>query len=206
MEASQRTLAQEDRREGTSSVAPHAIDAEALGALMRGERRSALRTLMEGYGVSLYRYCYSILGSRTMTDDVHQSVLLQVYEGLGSFSGDSFRPWLYAIAHNRCMDALKVARRYEKRFSMPGQLPDKADESPSTEERIHAAFASTSLTECLGELKYHVRVAVVLRFQEGFSYEEMGRICRERPETLKMRVARSMPVLRKCLEGKGVLR
>jgi RNA polymerase sigma-70 factor (ECF subfamily) len=43
-------------------------------------------------------------------------------------------------------------------------------------------------------------MAVLLRYQEGFSFEEMGRICRERPGTLQQRVARALPVLRACIE------
>ncbi|WP_050430155.1 RNA polymerase sigma factor [Chondromyces crocatus] len=183
-----------------------AHDVRALEALQRGERKLALDTLMAAYGVQLYRYCYSIMGSRPLADDVHQTVFLQAYQGLESFEGTTFRAWLYAIAHNRCLDALKTNRRHDKRFRTQGYVPEEADERPSAEECIMRDFATAKLAECLDELSYPVRMAVILRFQEGFSYEEMSRICGERSATLKMRVARSMPVLRKCLEGKGVLR
>jgi DNA-directed RNA polymerase specialized sigma24 family protein len=60
-----------------------------------------------------------------------------------------------------------------------------------------------ALRRCLGELSPHVRTAVLLRFQEGFSYEEMARAVRERAPALQARVARALPVLRRCLEGRG---
>jgi len=47
-------------------------------------------------------------------------------------------------------------------------------------------------------------MAVLLRFQEGLPYEEMGRMCREKPATLQARVTRALPLLRRCLEGKGI--
>jgi DNA-directed RNA polymerase specialized sigma24 family protein len=44
----------------------------------------------------------------------------------------------------------------------------------------------------------------VLRYVQNFSYEEMAVICGEKAGTLQARVARSMPLLQKCLEAKGV--
>ena len=44
----------------------------------------------------------------------------------------------------------------------------------------------------------------MLRYSEGMSYERIAEICREKAGTLQARVARAMPVLRKCLTGKGV--
>lgn len=196
-------------QQGENAVLPASsqdFDRRALDALKRGARREALDALMLGYGDALFRYCYSMLQSRTLTQDVHQTVFLQAYQDLDLFSGDSFRPWLYAIAHNRCLDSLKVTRRWWKRFFLTNDLPDKPDPSPSSEERLIAGSVASELEKCLSELGAHVRIAVILRYQEGFSYEEMGHICRERPDALKMRVARAMPVLRKCLEAKGVLR
>jgi DNA-directed RNA polymerase specialized sigma24 family protein len=43
-------------------------------------------------------------------------------------------------------------------------------------------------------------VAVLLRYEEGLSYEEIGRMSRERPPTVQARVARALPVLRRCLD------
>ena len=77
-----------------------AHDLRAREALERGERKSALDTLMSAYGVPLYRYCYSILGSRALADDVHQTVFLQAYQALLSFEGTSFRSWLYEATEN----------------------------------------------------------------------------------------------------------
>jgi DNA-directed RNA polymerase specialized sigma24 family protein len=42
-----------------------------------------------------------------------------------------------------------------------------------------------------------------LRFQQGVTYEEMARREGERPATLQARVARALPVLRRCLERGG---
>jgi RNA polymerase sigma-70 factor (ECF subfamily) len=187
--------------------APRNLDPEgqALAALSRGDRRNALAILMKEYGVPIYRYCHKVLRNRALADDVHQLVFVQAFEAFGEFSGTStFRPWLYAIANHRCLDALKVRRRWFARFVLREEPPDEPDARPSGEDQLAARSLSEALGACLDRLQPHVRIAVVLRYQEGFTYEEMSRICRERPATLQARVARAMPLLRQCLETKGI--
>jgi RNA polymerase sigma-70 factor (ECF subfamily) len=182
-----------------------APDERAKEALARGDRRAALVVLMEAYGDAIHRYCHKVLRKNPLADDVHQLVFIQAFEDLGSFSGSSsFRPWLYAIANHRCLDALKASRRWFSRFVLGDEPPEEMDPAPTGEDRALARGTAEALEQCLGKLKPHVRIAVVLRYQEGFSYEEMAEICREKPATLQARVARAMPLLRQCLENKGI--
>ena len=46
--------------------------------------------------------------------------------------------------------------------------------------------------------------AVLLRFQQGLSYPEIARLSNEKAPALQVRVARALPVLRRCLEEKGM--
>lgn len=180
------------------------VDRRALRALKRHDRAAALAILMEAYGEALYRYCYNVVRCATMADDVHQSVFVQAFQDIETFSGTSFRPWLYAIAHHRCLDALKVSRRWLKRFIFCDSMPEELDPGPNSEERLVRSSLASEIEACLGKLSPHVRIAVLLRYQEGFTYEQMAQVCRERPATLQARVARAMPALRRCLEAKGV--
>ena len=60
------------------------------------------------------------------------------------------------------------------------------------------------LDECLTRLSAEVRAALLLRFHEGMTYEAMAAVCAEKPATLQARVARAMPLLRRCLRAKGL--
>lgn len=180
-------------------------DGEAALALERGDRRVALVVLMKAYGDALYRYCHKVLRSRELADDVHQLVFVQAFEDLHTVSGGaSFRPWLYAIANHRCLDALKVRRRWFARFTLREELPEREDPRPSSEDAAEARSLGAALEGCLDKLHPEVRSAVLLRYQEGFTYQEMSRVCGEKPATLQARVARAMPLLRQCLETKGI--
>jgi DNA-directed RNA polymerase specialized sigma24 family protein len=46
-----------------------------------------------------------------------------------------------------------------------------------------------------------MRTAVLLRYQQGFTFAEMARICGEKPGTLQARVARALPLLRAWIEA-----
>jgi RNA polymerase sigma-70 factor (TIGR02960 family) len=72
----------------------------------------AFRELTEPYRRELQVHCYRMLGSFQDAEDALQDTLLTAWRGLGGFEGRaSIRTWLYRIATNRCLDALRSASR-----------------------------------------------------------------------------------------------
>lgn len=191
--------------EGKTSWRPSGSDEEVLSALARGDRRTALALLVRAHGRAIDRYCHRILRSRALADDVYQSVFIEVFDDLGSFARRStFRSWLHSIARHRCLDAMKSRRRWSLRFLLSDDFVDDTDPNPSPEDRLATRSMSEALERSLSELPPPVRAAVLLRHQEGLTYEEMSRICEERPTTLQARVARALPLLRRSLEARGL--
>lgn len=190
---------------GETSSPQSGSDKDVLSALERGDRRTALALLMRAHSRAILRYCHRILRSRALADDVHQCVFIEAFEDLGSFARRStFRSWLHSIAYHRCLDAMKSRRRWSVRFLLSDDPIDDIDPDPSTEDRLAARLMSEAIEQCLGELPPLVRTAVLLRYEEGLTYEEMSRICKERPTTLQARVSRALPLLRRALEAKGI--
>lgn len=160
--------------------------------------------LVRAYGPALYRFCRQMVADPELAQDVHQTTFLQAFTGLESFGGQMlFRAWLFRIARHRCLDALKVARRREKRFTLFGELPEKPNPGPEADVSLGEKDRAAALRRCVGELAPHVRTAVLLHYQEGFTFEQISRITSERAPTLQARVARSLPILRRCLEARG---
>ncbi len=179
-------------------------EAKALAAARQGDRDTALRLLMQDYGTPVWRYCRQMVGDPDLAQEAQQVTFVQAYEGLPRFAGrSSLRTWLFGIAHHRCLDLLKSARRREKRFAPLDGVPEPPAPSAGAEDRLAARSRNRALERCLGELAPHVRAAVLLRFQQGVTYEEMARLEGDRPATLQARVARALPVLRRCLETGG---
>jgi RNA polymerase sigma-70 factor (TIGR02960 family) len=85
----------------------------------------AFRELTEPYRRELQTHCYRMLGSFQEAEDALQDALLAAWQGLGGFEGRaSIRTWLYRIATNRCLNALRAAkRRPAKEWDVPEVEP-----------------------------------------------------------------------------------
>ena len=114
------------------------------------------------------------------------------------------RPRCSGVAHHRCLDALKARRRAALHFQESPELPEGESRAPTAAEGIDQRRREHALEACLGELSAEVRAAVILRFHDQMTYEAMAEILGEKPATPGARVARAMPVLRRCLESKGM--
>src|SRR5258707_2178723 len=72
----------------------------------------AFRALTEPHRRELQVHCYRMLGSLQDAEDAVQESLLAAWQGLDAFEGRaSIRTWLYRIATNRCLNALRSASR-----------------------------------------------------------------------------------------------
>jgi RNA polymerase sigma-70 factor (TIGR02960 family) len=91
----------------------------------RGGDGDAFRELSEPYRRELQVHCYRMLGSFQDAEDALQDALLAAWQGLGAYEGRaSIRTWLYRIATNRCLNALRSAnRRPAKEWNIPGVEP-----------------------------------------------------------------------------------
>jgi RNA polymerase sigma-70 factor (TIGR02960 family) len=86
---------------------------------------AAFRELTEPHRRELQVHCYRMLGSLQDAEDALQDTLLAAWQGLGGFEGRaSIRTWLYRIATNRCLNALRSAsRRPAQEWNMPNVEP-----------------------------------------------------------------------------------
>src|SRR3954469_11821268 len=75
------------------------------------------------YRSELHLHCYRMLGSVTDAEDVLQETLVAAWR-----SGIADRAWLYKIATNRCLNAIRDA----KRRPPPPPAPPFAAPEPST--------------------------------------------------------------------------
>lgn len=189
--------------EGRPEIPPN--EAEAWEAIGSSDWRRALALLMDAYGTAVYRFCLRMVQDPELARDVHQTTFVQAYESLPKFKGDALlRTWLYGIARHRCLDALKAERRRMARFKVVDQPPEIPASAFGSAQQMPDYALGARLEECLEKLSAKAKEAVLLRHRDGFSYPEMSRICGELPATLQARVARALPILRRCLQNRGV--
>jgi RNA polymerase sigma-70 factor, ECF subfamily len=177
-------------------------DADILDLVDRGNPAAAVVQLMQRYGVAVYRYCREALHDAALADDVHQLVFIAALCDLPHFARRSpVRLWLFAIARHRVLDAAKRRRTSKRVFAAAG-ADDVADPRATMDDSLDDARLRAALVASLAELPVHTRTAVLLRYQQGFSFAEMAEICGERPDALCARVSRAMPVLRRRIEAR----
>ncbi|TVZ02079.1 sigma-70 family RNA polymerase sigma factor [Trebonia kvetii] len=99
--------------------------ADDLISRARSGDDDAFRELTEPHRRELQAHCYRMLGTLQDAEDAVQDTLLAAWQGLAGFEGrSSLRTWLYKIATNRCLNALRTAsRRPAKEWNIPGIEP-----------------------------------------------------------------------------------
>jgi RNA polymerase sigma-70 factor (ECF subfamily) len=111
------------REEGEVTVRVGTADLISKARAGDGE---AFRELTEPYRRELQVHCYRMLGSFQDAEDALQDTLLAAWQGIGGFIEEraSLRTWLYKIATNRCLNALRSAsRRAAKEWDVPNVEP-----------------------------------------------------------------------------------
>ncbi|RVX45048.1 RNA polymerase sigma-70 factor (ECF subfamily) [Nonomuraea polychroma] len=184
----------------TDASAPAQRSAEDLLALARGGDGEAFREIVEPYRRELQVHCYRILGSVQDAEDLLQETLLAAWRGIGGYEERaSLRTWLYRIATNRCLNALRAgARRPHPAYRPEVPLPEPshrraepswlepypdvlldeiADHMPGPEARYEVRESvSLAFLAALQQLPPRQRAVLVLRDVLGFRAVEVANI------------------------------
>jgi RNA polymerase sigma-70 factor (TIGR02960 family) len=189
--------------------------------LTRASDEDEFRELTDPYRRELQLHCYRILGSVQDAEDLVQETLLAAWRGLDAFEGrSSVRTWLYRIATNRCLNALRdrarrprevqamveppePTRRIEPLWLEPYPdvlLEEIADRSPGPEARYEAR-ESTELAfiSALQNLPPSQRAALVLRDVLGFRTAEVADLLDTGEPAVKGALQRARATLRERL-------
>lgn len=122
----------------------------------------AFRALVEPYRSELHVHCYRMLGSVQDAEDVLQETLVAAWRGLRTYEGRAgIRTWLYRIATNRCLNALRDSERRPR--SVPPQAVPFPEPTRSVEPIWLQPYPDT-LLEQGPEAHYERREAISLAF------------------------------------------
>jgi RNA polymerase sigma-70 factor (ECF subfamily) len=160
---------------------------------------SAFAELYLRYRDPVLNYCYYRLGDREEADDATSTIFLKALDHLPGFSerGDSFRTWLFRIAHN------EVADRYRRRVRHP-EVPlllamgFRAAASLPEEEAITAD--RRRILHLLAHLPPRERSVLELRAAE-LSTREIAEVLRISEQSVRTAQCRALGRLRELLAG-----
>jgi RNA polymerase sigma-70 factor (ECF subfamily) len=179
-------------------------DSGLAAALGTGDRALAIEILLTHHGDEIYGYCRRLLGNAIEAEDVSQTVFAHAFRDLKALSSPhAARLWLRGIARHRCLDRLR-ARRRDLQIIDESAVCAVTDREPAVVSADSDPRVGKALAECLDGLDSRSREVLVLRFHDELSFEEISKLTHDTPGALRVRVARALPALRRCLEGKGV--
>jgi RNA polymerase sigma-70 factor (ECF subfamily) len=181
-------------------------EAQEIALGLRRRDVECLRGLVGQYQYRLVRYFIYLLGRQDDVDDLVQETWLRVLARGRSYDGQSrFEPWLFAIARNLAIDHL----RKRKVFSLDSSLDSEENLAPldppsptaSPFEQAARTEDAQRLARSLQRLEPVYREALVLRFQEDLSLQEMAAVIGAPVSTIASRIYRGLASLRTQLEG-----
>jgi RNA polymerase sigma factor (sigma-70 family) len=181
-------------------------DAVLARQVLSGDQE-AFELLVRRYETPLFNFICRFLGDYDQACDVLQQVFLRFYTSLPKLgTGDPFKPWLFQVARNCCIDELRRKHRSTLHFSQlensEGELAglcDIPDPGPLPEEVLEQHDLQAQLQSAIEKLPPKFRSVVLLRYTSQMSFVEIGQVLSMPEATAKTYFHRAKILLRKAL-------
>jgi RNA polymerase sigma-70 factor, ECF subfamily len=183
-------------------------DEELMGRIARSDEQ-AFEILVRRHQRHILNLIYRSIGDRIQAEDVAQEVFLRVWRAAADYEPKSkFTTWVYRIAVNLCLDALKKAHRRQPfaDFYADADNPNNNDgvlngydSARSPEELLIDAEESGRIFATLQNLPPNQRLAVILAKFDGLSYGEISRILGCSVRAVESLLVRAKKILRERL-------
>lgn len=183
-------------------------DEDIARTVQKGDRE-AFGLLVLRYQPKLARYARKFLFRGDDVTDLIQDVFVKAYTNIQGFDPKRrFSPWIYRIAHNIFVNAVRDSAKDRANFSLfdvdvlfPHPIADeKADDRAKREETKRMLDAS------LGAIEPKYREPLVLYYYQDLDYKEISQILEIPISTIASRVKRAKELLRKTVESRVVLK
>ena len=159
---------------------------------------SAYDELVRRYSARVYGRSYRILRSEGDAEEAAQDVFLAVYRNLPKYRFEKpFSHWVSTVTLNACRMILRRRAQEQRRRDAYAREPEPTVAPPETDVALRKI-----VLDLLDELDPGVRVPMILRFVEGYTYAEVARELELSESAVKMRVSRGAKKLRELYESR----
>jgi RNA polymerase sigma-70 factor, ECF subfamily len=173
---------------------------EQLLCRLRAGEREVFGPLVRRFERELFGYLRRYLGDDDLADDVFQNTFVQVFLKIAQYEpGRPAKPWLYAIATNQAIDALRRKNRRADQRADGAVAPDDEGEprplfeliaAPDTGPPDHAERAEQRalVRAAVSRLPDLLRQVVLLAYFQGLKYKEVAEVLDIPVGTVKSRL------------------
>jgi RNA polymerase sigma-70 factor (ECF subfamily) len=171
-------------------------DAELVRRLKRYDPQ-AVSEVVSGHGAALHRYVAAIVGDYHLAEDIVSETYVRMLEHIRTYAytGVPFRAWLYRIAHNLAVNAVRRERpvageKVLAQIVAPGDDPEQA---------VQQGEESAALRRALSKLTQEQQQVLLLRFVSEQSTAEVARALRKSEGAVKQLQYRGLRSLARLL-------
>lgn len=196
--------------------ASEAEDTGLMTAFKKGDAK-AFERLLAKHRKPVFNFCLRMLGHQNAAEDAMQEVFLKVVRSAKSWEKQAkFTTWLYTIARNHCIDAIRKAS-YRKTASLDQTFNESEDEGGSTlgdrvsdEQSIAPDRGAESLrlrerlAEAVASLSEEQREVFVMREYSGMPFKDIAAVVKVPENTVKSRMRYALEHLRSYLAKHGI--
>jgi RNA polymerase sigma-70 factor, ECF subfamily len=163
---------------------------------------SAFEQIVRRYQRPVISLIARMTGDRAAAEDLAQETFVKAHRSLGAFDATRrLSSWLFRIAHNTAIDALRRSRR----SVVVEQSDDAVLDPPAAPEPdpVERAALARALEAALARLRPDFRAAVLLRYDEGLPFDQIGQVLGVPEATARSHVHRARKDLARHLAAAG---
>lgn len=178
-------------------------DESIVSKVVRGDS-DAYAEIMSRYEPRLLRYVTYLIHNQAMAADVVQETFIKTYQNLHGFKPQyKFSSWIYRIAHNEAMNAVKKNKHISD--SDIDEAPDSSYDA-RLDEVLDRAFLKEHVHSCLEKLEPKYRAVIQLVYFEHMKYDEVSDVLHVPASTVGVWLSRAKSRLKLICEQKGIQR
>jgi len=164
--------------------------------------REAFEQLVKRYQKGLFNFIYRYVGERSTAEDLTQEVFLRVFLAAGRFeerAGALVSTWIYRIAYHLSLNELKRRQRF---LRISNHLEDamQGRGERSSADLMEVQALKQTIVSGLRLLPENQRAALLLRVNEGLSYQEISEVLGVSFSSVESLLFRARQTLRRHLE------
>lgn len=171
-----------------------------LEAVRRGNAE-AFGTIFDLYHVRIYAYLRSLVRDAALAEDLTQDTFLKAYKAiLRADLPEDFNAWLYAIATNTALSALRRRRLVSW---LPINNNREADAKSPVADPESVAGDRDAVRRAIDRLPKADAACLLLRFAQGLDYAELADVLGTSVPAAKMRLSRARAAFREAYLALG---
>lgn len=175
---------------------------EKLVQLVLDGDREAFSVLISRYERQIYGLAYRLTNNKHEAQDLGQEAFIKIYQSLAKYDpGRPFFSWMYKVASNQCYSLLRKKREADTPLeSVIEFIPDDNPEETSPELFILKKESQDNVRSALASLPEKYRLALILRFMEDMSYQEIANTMDISLSAVESRIHRGKKLLLKSFQ------